>query len=136
VLKKPVTVTVLALAVLCATGGLALARFSPFVNRGLEAIAGQYFAAAITYAEDVTSANPGDQNAANAALFLRYAQFYANYAAATGDRNAALAAYTYGYYGAIYLANSFNAGGDQNAITGFQLAWYGSYYALVGAGRH
>jgi len=135
VLKKPLILTVLALVVLCALPGAATSNGSPLVNRRLEALAGQYFATAITYAEDVSAANPADTNATNAALFARYAQYYANYSAATGDRNAALAAYTYGYYAAIYAANSFNATGDMDAFTSFQFAWYGSYFALTGAGR-
>jgi len=132
-LKKTVLMSALTLALLFATAQVVLA--GPKVSRAWEALASQYFATAIVYDDRVVAAAVvADVNAENAELFARYAQYYANYAAATGDRNAALAAYNYGYWSAIYSSNSLNMTGNQDSFTAFQFAWYGAYYALVGAG--
>jgi len=131
-LKKTVLMPALTLALLFATAQVVSARGT--ANRGWEALASQYFATAAVYVDRAEAAG-ANQNLDNSDLFLRYAQYYANYSAATGDRNAAIAAYNYGYWAAIFASNSYNATGNADALTAFQFAWYGAYYALIGAGR-
>jgi len=129
-LKKTVLMPVLTLALLFVTAqGLQAAIGA---NKAWLAVADQYFETAMVYIDraEAAGANP---NLDNAELFLSYAEYYATYASRTGDRNAALAAYTYGYYAAIYAGNA--SAGNADAFTAFQFAWYGSYYALIGAGR-